>query len=185
MKEFTCEIVNEIFEYSYDTGELTHKNRRKQFFSREQDWKRWNNKYAGKRAGSVKRTKKGDYRVVGIFGKQYMEHHVIWILVKGYASSRLGHRNRDACDNRWDNLYEAEYAESNRNQSRRKDNLSGVSGVFWDSKANKWRAQVRFEGHRHEVGSFESLADAEIEVDIFREKHGFSKLHGKPKETVQ
>lgn len=185
MKELTQALVKEIFDYSPSTGYITHKTRDRRFFNRGQDWKRWNNKYAGERAGNMKRDAKGyTYRVVGIFGKQYTEHYIIWLIMKGYMPDRLGHHNRDACDNKWENIYEAKIEESNRNQSKRKDNTSGITGVHWCGKINKWVAQVRVNGKKHHVGCFCDLASAEKEVKVFRRGMGFSELHGESKETV-
>lgn len=42
----------------------------------------------------------------------------------------------------------------------RKTNTSGVKGVTWNSKNNKWIAQITFRGKNHYLGSFESIEDA-------------------------
>lgn len=42
----------------------------------------------------------------------------------------------------------------------RKNNTSGVSGVEWQSKEQRWRATICFKGKRHYLGRFARLEDA-------------------------
>lgn len=43
-------------------------------------------------------------------------------------------------------------------------NKSGVRGVFWSNRLNAWVAQVCHNYQRHHVGTFASLAEAEVAV---------------------
>lgn len=59
-------------------------------------------------------------------------------------------------------------------------NKSGIKGVNWDKRYGKWRASLTFQGKRHQLGLYDSLADAaearhEAELEIvapFAEAHG-------------
>ena len=46
----------------------------------------------------------------------------------------------------------------------RVNNTSGVPGVHWDKKANKWYALVSHNRKRHYVGGFDTLPEAEAAV---------------------
>jgi hypothetical protein len=41
-----------------------------------------------------------------------------------------------------------------------KNNTSGVKGVFWNTRRQKWEAKIMFQGKRHHLGAFESLEEA-------------------------
>lgn len=43
-------------------------------------------------------------------------------------------------------------------------NTSGVTGVWWNKRNQKWDARVMNNGHRHNVGSFNTLEEAERAV---------------------
>ena len=61
----------------------------------------------------------------------------------------------------------------------RKDNTSGVTGVFWHKKADKWTAQITINGKHYSLGLFEDKEDAikarqEAEEKLYKpfiEKH--------------
>ena len=53
-----------------------------------------------------------------------------------------------------------------------KANKSGVVGVNWDKSRNKWQASIRFQGHRYNLGRFDSIADA-VEIRKQAEKEIF------------
>lgn len=41
-----------------------------------------------------------------------------------------------------------------------KNNKSGVKGVYWDSKREKWVAQIGFKGKNYRLGRYNRLEDA-------------------------
>ncbi len=54
----------------------------------------------------------------------------------------------------------------------RKNNTSGIKGVCWDKRRNKWLAQIRFQGHNYHLGRYTKIEDAaearkEAEKNIF------------------
>jgi len=54
----------------------------------------------------------------------------------------VDHNNRNPLDNRKSNLRDATKVENNQNHKLRKDSTSGISGVNWDKKSNKWRVRI-------------------------------------------
>lgn len=57
---------------------------------------------------------------------------------------------------------------------RNKNNSSGITGVFYDSKSNEWVAQITFRRTNHNLGRFDSKEDA-IKARLDAEKVYFGK----------
>ena len=52
------------------------------------------------------------------------------------------HIDRRVWNNSRSNLRRATRQENSRNRPKHKNNTSGVTGVFWDKRAQKWRAHI-------------------------------------------
>jgi hypothetical protein len=76
------------------------------------------------------------------------------------AGLEVDHRNGDGLDNRFENLRVATHAQNVQNQRVRADNTSGLKGVSWDSRHDRWAAGIEVGGvHRH-LGYFVNKAEA-------------------------
>lgn len=56
------------------------------------------------------------------------------------------------------------------------NNTSGHTGVYWNGRRKKWSAEIRIEGKKRHLGSFENVEDAinarqEAEERILAEDH--------------
>ena len=124
---------------------------------REDKIRKVNMRLAGKRAGSAHRD---GYRSVGILGSKYMAHRIAWLIKTGsWPQNQIDHLNGQRDDNRWINIREATKVENRRNQTVPRSK-SGVVGVHWDSRKDKWRAQIKPEGKNIHLGLFDDLDDA-------------------------
>lgn len=81
-----------------------------------------------------------------------------WILV----GKNYDHKDRNPLNNRRNNLRPATNAENARNHNKQKNNTSGFIGVHWDKGANKWRAEIRFNKQKINLGRFIEKEDAVI-----------------------
>lgn len=127
----SAERLHELLSYDQFTGTLT--------------WKA-----SGKAAGSV--TPKGYIRV-GIDGKCYMAHRLIWIMVAGQeAPKQIDHRDRNGTNNRWLNLREASQEINQHNR--------GFTGVTRDTLTSSWRAQLMSYGKYCHLGRFKCFGKA-------------------------
>lgn len=146
----------------------------------EKDSARWNSRYANKPAGTL--TDKGYIRVfIKNNGKAYhiMAHQIAWFISNGSIPlGEIDHINQNRADNRIINLRDVSRKINHRNKKRSRNNLSGITGVYWNKHRNKWYAQYFEDGKRHHVGSFNNKKDAEIEIIKARELAGFTKRHG-------
>tara|TARA_B110000208_G_scaffold159083_1_gene193565 strand:+ start:297 stop:794 length:498 start_codon:yes stop_codon:yes gene_type:complete len=159
MLDLTVDLLNDLFEYNDETGDLVRKIS-----------VRGSKANAGDIAG-YKRT--DGYIYTGISGRQYLNHRLVFLMSHGYLPEFLDHINRDRSDNRLRNLRECTRNENQHNRKTSSKSASSVKGVHWNKEFGKWRAQCQINGKRHHVGSFDDIEDAKIAVTDWRKKnHG-------------
>jgi len=101
------------------------------------------------------------YLTVRIGKKLYMVHRIIWMWHYGYfPENNLDHINRKKQDNRIKNLREASKQCNARNCKNLKTNTSGVKGVSWRKRNNKWAAQIVVNNKIHYIGLFVDFDEA-------------------------
>lgn len=125
-------------------------------------WKKTINSRAikGRRAG---RLWNKQYRRISINGVEYQEHRLAWFYVKGHwPKYEIDHINRDKSDNRIENLRDVVRSVNQQNKGITKANTSGVPGVSWLKREEKWSARISVHGERIWLGRFHDIKDAEI-----------------------
>lgn len=101
------------------------------------------------------------YVQIGIHGRLYFAHQLAWLYVKGaWPSRELDHRNRVRHDNRWENLRPATRKQNGENTTLRRDNSSGIKGVYWVQRVGLWTASITHHGTPIYLGHFRSKAAA-------------------------
>lgn len=84
-------------------------------------------------------------------------HSIVLPGKKGFVTD---HINRDRLDNRRSNLRLCTNSQNTFNQSPRKDNSTGVRGVFFDRRNNVYYSQITVNRKVYNLGNFKSLAEA-------------------------
>lgn len=179
--EITPEIVRELLHYDPETGIFTWRERDHRWFKTGRDCRKWNSRYAGKRAGVVAQSSESGYRRrhISIFKRIIKEHHLAWLwMTDEPLPPQIDHRNRDATDNRWSNLRSSTSKKNSRNLSLSRRNTSRITGVSWHKFSGKWRAHCRINGRYRHIGYFDDIDDAAKAVSEFRAAHGFDPEHG-------
>lgn len=152
MSKVSVEYLRERFLLDRKTGDLFWK-------SYPGHPKKWNTKWAGKKAGSL--SKEVGYIDVGIDYVTYRAHVIVWALVHGYwPEHEIAHRNGVRNDNRPCNLCEATKAQQRQNAAKRFDNTSGYTGVTLDKRRQVWVAKIHMNGKRYHVGQYATAEDA-------------------------
>lgn len=100
------------------------------------------------------------YINITIKRKKFKSHRLAFLYMTGALPEYADHINGNRKDNRWINLRECNRAQNSQNSKLRKDNVSGVKGVYWHSRQNKWTAQGRVDGKRVSLGYFSNKNDA-------------------------
>lgn len=82
-------------------------------------------------------------------------------IIMGCSSdSIIDHINGDKTNNRKINLRVGTKGQNNINKGIKKNNKSGVVGVYWIKKINKWQAKIGVEGKKIHLGYFDNFDDA-------------------------
>lgn len=122
----------------------------------------------GNVAGSLRHD---GYIKVGISGKIYLIHRLIFMYHHGYFPEYVDHINRNRQDNRIENLRAANKSQNCQNAKTPKSNVSGIKNVSWSKKLKKWRVQLRVKRQTINVGYFKDLELAELVAQEARTKH--------------
>ena len=86
----------------------------------------------------------------------------------------VDHINHNSLDNRKSNLRICTQQQNIMNTSKRCTNTSGVVGVWWNKRYNKWQADIHIEGKKIYLGRFDTKEEAikvrkQAEIDYFGE----------------
>ena len=105
---------------------------------------------AGAVAGSLS---KDGYLLIGVDGRNYPAHRLAWVYVHGvWPEGDLDHVSLDRLDNRLDNLRPASRSQNMANTGPHRDNSTGLKGVYFDARRQRWAALVTKDGRRKWLG---------------------------------
>ena len=155
--------VRDLFNYDLETGIVTQKIR------------------TSKRVkiGDVVGSRSHGYLRVTIDSRQYKLHRIIWLWMTGrWPDPEIDHKNHIKSDNWWSNLREVTHKENHKNQKLPKNNTSGVCGVSWVKRDEKWQALIMVNGKDKHLGYFDKQEDAVAAREIAEAKYGFHQNHG-------
>jgi len=163
MRDLTVDLLNHLFEYDKETGNLI-----------------WKIQQRGIRKGSIAGSVKSHgYLCVGINYKSYRAHRLIFLMHKGYLPKTIDHINGDKLDNRIENLRAATVGQNQHNRKTNANNTSGYKGVSWNKARKKWITGIKLEGKRIHLGYFDNVEEAAEAVRKAREElHGDFANHG-------
>lgn len=174
---FSKAFLDEVLEYDQYTGALKWKCRGRHMFDSDRAWKSWNTRYAGKDAGriySCPKTRKKAYkcRTVGILGRSFQAHRIIWVMMTGEEPpEEIDHIDQDGTNNRWINLRGSTRRLNSRNIGLRTNNTSGIIGVGLHC-CGRWRARIMIDGKEKHLGLFDDKFSAERAVIDARRFYG-------------
>lgn len=122
--------------------------------------------------GSLASKKRPDgYARVGIDGKRYFAHRLIFLMQYGYMPDFIDHIDGNPSNNHIENLREATHQQNLRNKKIQTNNKSGVNGVHWNKINQNWIVQIRLNGKTKHVGVFEDLELAQLVSSEVRDKY--------------
>src|SRR5262249_45378849 len=117
---------------------------------------------------------KGAYLGVILDKQRCLLHRLAWFYVYGrWPAALIDHLNWDKRDNRIANLREGNNSQNKTAMSMRRDNTSGIVGVYWHKHIQKWFALITVGGKRIHLGYFDKIAAAAAE-----RRAAARKLHG-------
>jgi ribosomal protein S14 len=113
-------------------------------------------------SGTVIGHRPGRYGSISIAKKRYPTHVVVWMHQWGAVPEGMviDHINGDPSDNRIENLRLATHSQNRVNWQKPRRNASGVRGVVRCSRDGRWKAEIKFNGARINIGRFDTKEQA-------------------------
>jgi hypothetical protein len=117
----------------------------------------------------------GSFRGVKTYAHRiaFAHYHGAW------APYDIDHINGDRTDNRIENLRSVNRSDNNKNARRAINNTSGVTGVHFDLRHQRWMAHIKSDQKFYFLGYFDSKSDAIAARKAAEIKHGFHPNHGR------
>lgn len=174
-------VLLQLLSYDPETGELFWKERGPEHFttkkiSAEKLAGRWNAQFAGEVAGSPCGNR---YLGLTIQYAQYLAHRIIWKMLFGRDPDNIDHVDGDRANNRLANLRGVSAQDNHRNKCTPVTNTSGIIGVYFDGKRNKWCAAITDSGRAVFIGRYDTLLDAAEARKNAEIRLGFHPNHGR------
>lgn len=146
MPELTQSRLKELLHYDPDTGVFVWLVKRPPYIS------------IGSVAGNL--NDRG-YRRIEIDKKQHKAHRLAWLYIYGkFPDGEIDHINREKSDNRIANLRDVTRSINLQNCAIRKSNTTGVKGVSWDKRRQKWQASIKINNSQKFLGYFKIIEEA-------------------------
>lgn len=176
----TREELESLFCYDPLSGSLKWRQRDLSAFADRRAWKSWNERYADREAGAAFTDRHGkSYRKLTLAGKTLLCHRVIFKLVTGVEPVEVDHADGDGFNNAWLNLISCwDHKANHRNKRLPATNTSGLSGVWFDKKRNRYVAEIKFSEKKLYLGRFPDFFSACCARKSAEVSHGFSQFHG-------
>jgi hypothetical protein len=101
------------------------------------------------------------YIRIGIKGKTYRAHHLVWLYHHGvFPNTIIDHINQVKNDNRIENLRLSNPTHNNLNRSTGSNNTSGYKGVSYVKRIDKYQATITVKGKMYRLGQFKTFEEA-------------------------
>lgn len=176
-KDPSVSFLRECLSYNPVNGELIWLPRPINHFATKRVFNTWHSRFCGKVAGRL--NDKG-YIEIGMQGRRVKAHRAAWAIFHGYiAAGDIDHINGVRNDNRIDNLRVVDRTGNSRNSAKHKNNVSGLSGVYWRERDKRWIALISFNGIQKHLGQFKCLLDAAAVRKAAEILHGYHLNHGR------
>jgi hypothetical protein len=120
------------------------------------------------------------YLRISINRKDYRAHRLAWAIYYGSEpSGEIDHINGNRSDNRIVNLRVVSRFENSQNHKLSRTNKTGVVGVSFDKRTNRYKAKIVFRGKSYDLGRFANFEDAVAIRKNAERKFGFHPNHGR------
>lgn len=167
-----------MLDYNAETGKLFWKLRPLAYFKDERAQKIWNTRYAGSEAFTHVHAR--GYLCGVVCYRSYLAHRVVWLMCTGdWPNQQIDHINGVRSDNRFENLRDVSAAENMKNLTLQSRNRSGVPGVNWCPRQQKWRVYITTNRVMKSLGFFDDFDLAVAKRRAAEIENGFHPNHGR------
>ena len=110
----------------------------------------------------LKQSNSNGYKRVRLDDKMHLVHILV---AKAFVTNLdnkkcVDHKDSNRANNNVSNLRWATNSENSYNSPIRNDNTSGIKGVTWSKKSNKWQVQITHKGKNYQLGFFTDKEEA-------------------------
>ena len=162
--------LQKYLSYNPETGIFTWNFRDQGMFKNPRSSNAWNTRYANKECGHVMYDKRNKYRSICINGKQYLAHRLAVLYMTGsMPEDDVDHIDGNGLNNTYENIRPATNSINSKNQRKRLNNKSGVTGVYWCKSWERWVASINENGSQRYLGCSKNMEDA-VNLRISAEK---------------
>ncbi len=163
-ERITLKNLKELLDYNPETGIFKWK------------FKRQGTQKTDFTAGYLR---KDGYVRICLNKNRYMAHRLAWLYMNGmWPKGQIDHIDHNRSNNKLCNLREVSHQENHKNKGMNSNNTSGVTGVCWITRINKWASYIMIDGKNKYLGEFKKFEEAvearkkaEIKF-LFHENHG-------------
>lgn len=157
---FSQDEIKELLSYNPRSGEFTFKPRDAKWFKggSEAAAIKWNARTSMKLAIRIDTGRKNN-PVINLLNNKYAAGKLAFLYMTGSIPETVGRKDKDLSNTKWGNLFASTIAKDAKRHCVRKDNKTGVSGVFYYSKGT-WIADIGDKDKRIKLGYFDSFLDA-------------------------
>lgn len=125
---------------------------------------KWKNSTCKKiKIEDVAGTKKVDdgYIRISINNKLYSAHRLAFLYMDSYIPEYdVDHIDQNKSNNKWENLRHVSRSCNRINSGLDKNNTSGIKGVYFHKKVNKWASCITINKKTHHLGTFKYFTKA-------------------------
>lgn len=178
ISELTPSIIRDLLDCDFSSGLLFWRARSPQIIPSEKGRKLWNARYAGKPAFTA--THSQGYKYGNLLARPRFAHRIIWAHRYGEQPRlNIDHIDGDRTNNAIENLRCVSHTKNMRNMKMLESNKSGVVGVYWSKRRQKWVANISLNNRTVYLGIFDQISDAALARKKAELAHGFHENHGR------
>lgn len=178
--DLSPDVLRKLIDYDPSAGTMVWREREPSDFTAtpgrtaQHQCALWNSNFSGRAVFST--AGPDGYLRSRVKGTTYVAHRVAWAIHFGeWPKGMLDHINGIRCDIRIANLREVTPADNTRNACVRRDNKSGVPGVYFRKSTGRWLVTI---GQKH-VGAYRSFEDAVAAKKAAERAHNYHPNHGR------
>lgn len=173
----TQEVLKELLHYDPDTGIFTWKERDRRYFTSTGHQTTWNKRFSGKETNGL--SVQGYVRI-SIFYKRYRAHRLAFLYMEGrFPRDKVDHWLGDRADNRWNKISHSSQLQNCRNMKICKRNKTGIIGLSWHKKSQKYMACINVNYKTNYLGIYEDFFEACCARKSAEIKYNFHENHGR------
>lgn len=165
-EKLSHEYILSILDYNKDTGVFVWRARTPDMFrdgkgryTKENNCKAWNKRYAGKIAGHV--VKQNNRTQIRIHNVLYCLNIIAWFYVHGvWPDVDVDHKDRKPDNNSIENLRLATNSQNGANKTKYNNNSTGYKGVSFHKTNKRFAARIKKDGKQIHLGYFDTAEEA-------------------------